>query len=238
MDDPLVRALNVSRRFQAGVAGAEALHEASCAVHAGDRIALMGPSGSGKSTLLHLLGGLDLPTSGEISWPALGPRDSLRPGLIADIFQGPSLLTPLTVIENVRLPLLLQDASDRQATDSALAALRPFGVAHVSDKLPEEISGGQAQRVAIARAIAVRPRLILADEPTGQLDSATAEDVLTKLLTVVADMTAAIVVSTHDPRVAEHFPIIWQMRGGRLDTSATSPPLHVRAAQEPKLAVV
>jgi len=142
MTEPLVVAMGVSRRFGSGSTATEAVREASCAVYPRDRIALIGPSGSGKSTLLHLLGGIDLPSAGTVSWPALGPREGLRPGKIVDVFQGPSLLPPLSLIENVHFPLLLQGMAVRDAAVLAAAALARFGVAHLRDKLPEEISAG------------------------------------------------------------------------------------------------
>ena len=220
MAEPLVVAIGVSRRFGHGPTATDALREATCLIRPGDRIALTGPSGSGKSTLLHLIGGLDEPTGGTVVWPELGPRARLRPGKIVDVFQGPSLLPPLSIAENVRLPLLLRGDSDRVAAEAADAALAAFGLGDLRDKLPEEISGGQAQRVAIARAVAVRPALVLADEPTGQLDSATAGAVLATLLATLAEIGAAIVVSTHDPRVAERLDLIWSMRDGVLTTCA------------------
>ena len=134
----------------------------------------MGPSGSGKSTLLHLMAGLDDPTVGTVSWPGIGPRSGLRPGPVTVIFQGPSLLAPLTVEENVALPLVLDGMGDAEAHRAARATLDVVDLLDLRDKLPEEISGGQAQRVAVARALAGAPRLILADEPTGQLDRLTA----------------------------------------------------------------
>jgi ABC-type lipoprotein export system ATPase subunit len=220
---PLVAAARIGRRLGTGATATDALRSASCAVERGDRIALVGPSGSGKSTLLHLLGGLDEPSFGRVEWPALGSREGLRPGKIADVFQGPSLLPPLTVVENVRLPVLLGGASEREATARAQVALDAFGLLSLRDKLPEEVSGGQAQRVAIARAIAVRPALILADEPTGQLDSATATVVLGALLDAVAELGAAIVVSTHDPRVAARLDTVWTMADGILTTVRPRP---------------
>jgi len=219
MAEPLVVATGLSRRYGSGPAATVGLQDATCTIWPGDRIALTGPSGSGKSTLLHLIGGLDEPSTGTVTWPALGPRAGLRPGKIVDVFQGPSLLLPLSVLENIRLPLILQGQLDRDATEAAETALSVFGLGHLRDKLPEEISGGQAQRVAIARALAVRPALLLADEPTGQLDSATAVEVLGTLLDGVAKLGAAIVVSTHDPRVAERLETIWSMRDGLLDPS-------------------
>lgn len=216
MVEPLVVAVGVSRRFGAGSAATQALQLASCEIYPGDRIALVGPSGSGKSTLLHVLGGLDRPTQGVVSWPALGPREGLRPGKIVDVFQGPSLLPPLSVVENVRLPLLLDGMAEKDATLLAGAALDRFGLAGLRDKLPEEISGGQAQRVAIARAIAGRPALLLADEPTGQLDSITAQEVLSTLLAALAEHGTAAVIATHDPLVAARLDRTWQMSNGQL----------------------
>ena len=219
MGEPLVVAAEASRRFGSGDGATEAVHPASCAVQPGQRIALIGPSGSGKSTLLNLLGGLDIPTAGSICWPALGPREGLRPGKIAIVFQGPSLLPPLTVVENIRLPLLLQGLSEKEATALADAALARFGVAHLRGKLPEEISGGQTQRAAIARALAGRPALLLADEPTGQLDSSGADEVITIVLDAIAELGAAAIVATHDPLVARRFGIIWEMSNGYLRTN-------------------
>lgn len=221
MANALVVAAGVTRRFGSGGAATEALRFASCEIYPGERIALIGPSGSGKSTLLHLLGGLDNPTSGVVSWPGLGARAGLRPGKIVDVFQGPSLLPPLSVVENVRLPLLLQGVSEKTAMSLAHRALTLFGVAHLRDKLPEEISGGQAQRVAIARAIAAQPELLLADEPTGELDSVTAKEVFSILLDTLAVHKTAAVIATHDPLVAARLGRVWRIADGRLDTGAT-----------------
>src|SRR4051812_9727573 len=218
MDERLVLAVDASRHYGTGPATVEALYAATCSVFPGDHIALTGPSGSGKSTLLHLLGGLDVPSSGSVTWPALGSREDLRPGQVIDVFQGPSLLPPLSVLENVRLPLLLRGLTDEEARHNAREALRLFGLDHLRDKLPEEISGGQAQRVAIARAVAVRPRLVLADEPTGQLDSATAIGVLDRFLAALDDIGAALLVATHDARVTERLETVWELRDGTLWT--------------------
>jgi ABC-type lipoprotein export system ATPase subunit len=215
----LVVAERMTRRFGSGPDAPEVLREATCAIYPGDRIALTGPSGSGKSTLLHLLGGLDTPTTGRVAWPGLGSREELRPGRVIDVFQGPSLLPPLSVLENVRFPLLLRGVSDEAAMQRARDTLVLFELDHLKDKLPEEISGGQAQRVAIARALAMLPALILADEPTGQLDTATAIDVLDRFVGAIAAIGAALVVATHDSRVSERLEIVWTMRDGRLCTT-------------------
>lgn len=216
--EPLAMADRASRRYGKGDAATQALRSATCAVFPADRIALVGPSGSGKSTLLHLLSGLDRPTGGSVTWPALGERAALHPRLVADIFQGPSLLPPLTVLQNVRLPMALAGLSDAEATERALEALSAFAVDHLRDKLPEEISGGQAQRVSIARTVALRPRLVLADEPTGQLDSVTAKRVLATLFDRLDARGAALVLATHDPALAERCALTWRMTDGILTT--------------------
>ncbi len=215
-DEVLVRCEGVARTFGAGPAAVVAVHGVSWEVRSGQRVALTGSSGSGKSTLLHLLAGLDEPTVGTISWPALGTRAELRPGPVAVVFQGPSLLPPLDVLENVALPLLLSGTSQAEATASSNAALDRLGLVGLAAKLPEELSGGQAQRVAVARVLAGRPRLILADEPTGQLDHAAAAVVIDALIDTATELGAGLVVSTHDPLVADRLCAQWSMEDGRL----------------------
>ena len=216
----LVRAEGVARTYGRGTSAVVAVHGASCAVHAGQLVALTGPSGSGKSTLLHLLAGLDAPTVGMITWPALGSRDSLRPGPVAVVFQAPSLLPALDVLENVALPLVLGGQADALARAGAHDALTSLHLDHLATKLPDELSGGQAQRVAVARALAGKPQLILADEPTGQLDRATGDGVIDALLVAAGHLGAALVVSTHDARIAERFPERWTMADGLLHVTA------------------
>jgi len=216
MSAAVARCRAVARTYGRGAAAAVALRPADCEIAPGARIALTGPSGSGKSTLLHLLAGLDEPTAGEIVWPAIGSRSDLRPGPVAVIFQGPALLAALSVLENVALPLLLGGTGAEAAEDEARRALGRLGLAELAGKLPEEISGGQSQRVAVARALAGRPRLILADEPTGQLDSAAAAAVIDVLLAAAEHSGAALLVSTHDRAVAERFPERWEIHSGSL----------------------
>jgi predicted ABC-type transport system involved in lysophospholipase L1 biosynthesis ATPase subunit len=165
------------------------------------------------------MAGLDVPTVGAVSWPAIGGRADLRPGPVAMVFQGPSLLPPLTVAQNVALPLILDGLADLDARDAARDALDLLDLLTLADRMPEEVSGGQAQRVAVARALAGRPRLILADEPTGQLDHANGTIVVDVLLAAAAHAGAALVVSTHDPEVAARLAATWHMRGGRLTTT-------------------
>ncbi len=213
---PLVVCCGADRTYGRASAATVALAPTDCEVHAGDRIALVGPSGSGKSTLLHLMAGLDAPTHGQLSWPAIGEREDLAPGRVAVIFQGPSLLPALTVGENVALPLVLDGMRDADARIRAGAALELLDLGELADKLPEEVSGGQAQRVAVARALAGEPVLILADEPTGQLDRASGAIVIDVLLHAAEHAGAALVVATHDPTVAARFASRWQMHSGQL----------------------
>ena len=210
----LARCTDLTRTYGSGAGEVRALRGVSCTLRPGVQVALTGPSGSGKSTLLHLLAGLDTPTSGTIAWPGLDGSPEGRPGLIGMVFQGPSLLPPLDVTENVTLPLLLAGFTETQARERALAALHDIGLDELAARLPEELSGGQAQRVAVARALAVQPRVILADEPTGQLDSAHAAQVVGLLLDAATMLGAALVLSTHDLTIAERLPERWRMADG------------------------
>jgi len=220
---PLVRCEGAARTYGSGPTATVALQPTECQVLAGQSIAIVGPSGSGKSTLLHLMAGLDDPTVGTVSWPAIGSREELRPGRVAVVFQGPSLLPPLTVLENVSLPLLIGGMTDREAREVARTALRTLDLEELADKLPEEISGGQAQRVAVARALAGEPSLILADEPTGQLDRSTGAAVVDVLLAAGRHSGSALVVSTHDLTVAERLPERWEMHSGEIQTDTRQP---------------
>jgi ABC-type lipoprotein export system ATPase subunit len=215
-DEPLVRCVGAARTYGGGPTATVALQPTDFEVHELARLALVGPSGSGKSTLLHLMAGLDEPTLGSVTWPAIGDRDALRPGPVAVIFQGPSLLPPLTIEENVALPLVLAGATDHDAHIAARSALELVDLVDLAAKLPEEISGGQAQRAAVARALAGEPRLILADEPTGQLDRANGAAVVDVLLAAAEHAGAALVISTHDMTVADRLPDVWEIHSGRL----------------------
>jgi ABC-type lipoprotein export system ATPase subunit len=212
----LVRARALEKRYRSDAGPTVALREASCTVPPRARIAVVGPSGSGKTTLLHLLGGLDEPTGGDIEWPALGDRPGLRPGPVSFVFQEPSLLPALTVIENVELPLLLMRVDPAVARRRGLSALAALGLTALADALPEELSGGQAQRVGFARALVTEPRLVLADEPTGQLDRATAQELLGAVLAALDASGAALVLATHDTELANRMTDVWHMRHGEL----------------------
>lgn len=220
MRDPLVRADGLGRSFGNGGGRVTAVADVTFTVSAGDRVALMGPSGSGKSTLLHLVAGLDRPSTGSIAWPALGPRERLRPGPVAIAFQGPSLLPPLTVLENVALPVILAGGLEREATAAARDLLEIFEVDALAQQLPEELSGGQAQRAALARAFSGSPQLLLADEPTGQQDQTTAGRLVEAILTLAAIEGTTLLIATHDALVADRLPARWTMRDGSLTTEA------------------
>ena len=225
---------DVSRTFGKGPTAVVALQSSSCRIPPAARIAIVGASGSGKSTLLHLMAGLDRPTTGQVSWPGLSSDNDERDNegrddekdfdgrlvarhAIGVVFQTPSLIPALTVTENVALPRILSGDPPADATDRASRALTRLELTSLAGRLPEELSGGQAQRVGIARALAGQPRLILADEPTGQLDRTTADHLMDTLLAVLVDTNTALLVATHDDRLANRMGRIWHMRDGRLD---------------------
>jgi putative ABC transport system ATP-binding protein len=203
----LVRCIEVARTYGRGQRAVVAVHGVTCAVAEGDQIAVTGPSGSGKTTLLHLLAGLDKPTVGRVD------RDESTVGIV---FQGPSLLPPLDVIENVALPLMIAGRDENDARTRAERALAAVGISDLAARLPEELSGGQAQRVAVARVLAAEPRLIVADEPTAQLDSVQADRVMDLLVGVATELGAGLVVATHDSAIAKRFQDRWEMNDGTL----------------------
>ncbi len=214
--DLVAEAIDVGRVFGTNGSEVVALQHATCRIQRGDRIALVGPSGSGKSTLLHLLAALDEPTTGTVTWPALGERGTLRPSKISFVFQTESLLAPLTVLENIEVPRLLAGSNANEARNDASEILGALDLGVLADKLPDEISGGQAQRAAVARSLITRPALILADEPTGQLDHHTAAHLLDLLLRRLEGGDTALVIATHDPFVAGRMKTQWTMDHGVL----------------------
>ncbi|GLS17434.1 ABC transporter ATP-binding protein [Labrys miyagiensis] len=229
----LVVARDLQRSFAFAGQKVGALASASFEIASTDRIALAGPSGSGKSTLLALIAGLDKPDVGTIAWPGLPGRSSQPVGLassdIALAFQAPSLIPSLTVIANAALPHMLRGGGAGEAEERAAAALSLFRVQDLADKLPEEISGGQAQRVVLARCIVARPDLILADEPTSQLDHLNGMAAIEALLGWTADNKCAVVIATHDVEVARRLDRTWTIYHGLLDT--VGPLGHVPSAQ-------
>ena len=207
----VVEIRNVSKVYERGKQKVEVLHHIDLDIAQGDFLALMGPSGSGKTTLLNLIGGLDSPTDGSIA--VGGERiDRLGEGALAKwrashvgfIFQFYNLLPMLSAQKNVELPLLLTRLSAAQRKRNAGIALQLVGLADRATHKPTELSGGQQQRVAIARAIVSDPALLVCDEPTGDLDRQSAEDVLGLLQTLNRDHGKTIIMVTHDPKAAEH----------------------------------
>ena len=206
----------VSLDYGTGSRAVHAVADVTATVAAGASVAITGPSGSGKSSLLHLMAGLELPTDGRVTWPAFGTSPHADPARAGLVFQAPSLIPSLDVVENIALPLVVAGMSDAEARDRARAALDLLGLGWLGSQAPETLSGGQAQRAALARILALRPPLMLADEPTGQLDTETGAAVLDLMFRVAGEVGAALVVSTHDRTVASRFDTEWPMVGGRL----------------------
>ncbi|WP_233578461.1 ABC transporter ATP-binding protein [Micromonospora sp. BL4] len=206
---PAIEAVDVSRTYQLDGVSVEALRGVSLTVQPGDYVALVGPSGSGKSTLMHLLGGLDRPTGGRL---VIGGRDvnalsppemaTLRNETIGFVFQAFHLLPRTSAVENVALPLVYRGVSARQRRERAAAMLGRVGLGHRLGHRPNQMSGGEQQRVAIARALVTEPTVLLADEPTGNLDSVTGAAVLELLERLNAESGVALVMVTHDQEVA------------------------------------
>jgi putative ABC transport system ATP-binding protein len=223
VSSPAAEAIALTRTYAAGQHIVPALHEVSLTIAVGEIVAVMGPSGSGKSTLLYLLAGLDEPDGGSalvagVDWQSLRGKERARFRRTACGFvaQGLSLLPQATASENVEVPLLLAGVRARERAVKVAGALDRVGLTEHALKLPDQLSGGEQQRVAIARALVGSPTLILADEPTGSLDSTTS-DVVTRLLTSAArEQGAAVLLVTHDPAVAAHAQRIVTLHSGRI----------------------
>ena len=220
----LIHMKGVSKWFRRGRERVIAVNCLDLEVAAGEFLGLVGPSGSGKSTLLHLAGGLDRPDEGAVLFDgrdlttlSVAERARLRRRDVGFVFQFFHLIPTLTVAENVALPLVLDGV--RRPGPKAADALERVGLGHRAHHLPGELSGGEMQRTAIARAVVHSPRLILADEPTGNLDSATGAEVLGVLAGQVSAAGAALVMATHDPGAAARAGRVVRLRDGRLDVS-------------------
>jgi len=205
----VVQATSLTKEFQRGQVRVTALESVDVSVERGEFLALMGPSGSGKSTLLHLIAGMDKPTGGRLLVLGEEPADMNERALarwrnhhIGFVFQSFNLIPVLTALENVELPLKLTSLSKARRREASTTALKLVGLEDRLDHFPRQLSGGQEQRVAIARAIVTDPDIILADEPTGNLDANSARDVLTLLQKLNKDFGKTIVMVTHDPHSA------------------------------------
>ena len=243
MDDgTLIRARKLERRYMMGKEPVHALAGVDLDIARGEFVALVGPSGSGKSTLLNLIGGLDRPTGGEI-WV-----DGLELGRASDkrlvryrrerigfIFQSFNLLATRTAVENVEVPLMLAGVDRRTRRERATALLERVGLGRRANHKPNELSGGEQQRVAVARSLANDPLLLLADEPTGNLDSKTGAEILALLQSVLRQEGRSIVLVTHDAQVASHAMRIVHLLDGkvqRIEATGKPEPLAVYELQE------
>lgn len=211
MAQPIVKVRDLNRLFKRNSVEVAALSQINLEIEDGDFVALMGPSGSGKTTLLNILAGIDQPTSGavrvgDIEVEKLG-EDKLarwRNRHVGFVFQSFNLIPVLTAFENVELPLMLTGLNKKERHDHVMTSLKLVGLTDRVSHYPKQLSGGQEQRVAIARAIVTDPTLILADEPTGNLDARSAEEVLSLLSRLNSELKKTIVMVTHDPRAAHY----------------------------------
>ena len=219
----LISASNLERVFGEGATLVHALRGVDLKLYSGEFVALVGPSGSGKTTLLNQLGALDQPTSGELT--VLGEdltklnkteRSELRLHRIGFVFQAYNLVPVLTARENVEFVLELQGVSAAERKSKSLAVLEELGLAHHANRRPEELSGGEQQRVAVARAVASRPQLILADEPTANLDTSNAETLMELMRRLHSEQNMTFLFATHDPRVMRHAERVITLQDGKV----------------------
>ncbi len=220
---PVVDIRHVVKSYQRGGQIVPVLRDISLSIHQGDFLALMGPSGSGKSTLLNLIAGIDKPDSGELLVEGVditqlgeGELADWRAGNVGFIFQFYNLMPVLTAFENVELPLTLTSLNRRERRERAELALDMVGLADRMTHFPNELSGGQQQRVAIARSIITDPTLIVADEPTGDLDHASAADIMNLLDRLTSELRKTIIMVTHDPRAAQRAHRVQHLEKGVL----------------------
>ena len=225
---PVVELRQVTKTYGSGEAMVRALRDVDLAVHRGEFVAVMGPSGSGKSTCMNILGCLDRPTTGSYLFRGteVGRLDRdqlalLRRHYLGFVFQGFNLLARTSALENVELPLVYRRRSARQRHARAQQALAEVGLADRAHHTPAELSGGQQQRVAIARAIVADPSLLLADEPTGNLDSATSVEIMELLVRLNRERGITIVMVTHEPDIATYAERVVTFRDGRLSSDVS-----------------
>jgi putative ABC transport system ATP-binding protein len=223
MAKPVVEIRDLSKVFQRDSFSVTALENVSLTIHEGEFLCLMGPSGSGKTTLLNIIAGIDHPTGGQLSVLDADITSMSEDRLAAwrnvhvgFVFQTFNLIPVLTAYENVELPLLLTKLSSKERKEHVLTALKLVGLEDRVDHYPRQLSGGQEQRVAIARAIVTDPTLLMADEPTGDLDAHSAEEVLDILSRLNKDFKKTIVMVTHDPRAAHHATVVRHLEKGQL----------------------
>ncbi|WP_374403731.1 ABC transporter ATP-binding protein [Niveibacterium sp.] len=220
---PVVTMRGVSKAYRLGEVQVPALHAADLDVRSGEMVALTGPSGSGKSTLLHIAGLIDTADTGDYALAGTATtqlnearRTQLRRNAIGFVFQSFNLVPVMTVAENVEYPLFLDGVPRREARERVAAMLARVGLADRARHRPDELSGGQRQRVAIARALVKQPRLLIADEPTANLDSHTADEVITVIRALCHEAGTACLIATHDDRLTAHCDRVLALRDGVL----------------------
>ncbi len=220
-DKKIISCQNISKRFKEGRLDVEVLRGITLDIHAGEKIAIVGSSGSGKSTLLHILGGLDLPSEGnvqvldqDIATLSDTQRGKLRNKSLGFIYQFHHLLPEFTALENVAMPLLIGGAKVAEATSKASDILDKVGLGQRLNHKPGQLSGGERQRAAIARALVTNPQAVLADEPTGNLDHKTAMHIFDLMQSLNQEMQTAFVVVTHDMQLAEKMDKIYNLVDG------------------------
>jgi len=228
--EPLIRLRGVTKTFGSGQAAFQALKGVDMDVMAGDFVAVMGASGSGKSTTMNILGCLDVPTGGEFLFKGFpvqslnrDQRSLLRRRYLGFVFQGFNLLARTTALENVELPLIYRGEPREQRHAAAMAALEKVGLGPWADHTPAELSGGQQQRVAIARAIVTHPDVLLADEPTGNLDSARSTEIMELLSELNHESGITILMVTHEPDMAAFAHTIVHFKDGLVERTETNP---------------
>lgn len=226
--ETVVRTLDVVKQYGEGEACVRAVNGISCEVHSGEYVSIVGPSGSGKSTLFNLIGGLDKPSEGSVfvnsvDIAQLSPRELafLRCHTIGYIFQTFNLIGVRTALENVTLPMLFAGIPPAEADDKGMALLDLVGLGHRYHHRPNELSGGQQQRVAIARALANDPAIVLADEPTGNLDLKTGKEIIDLLKTLNRERGVTVIAATHDLKMLDVSDRIFHIRDGKLDKTET-----------------
>jgi lipoprotein-releasing system ATP-binding protein len=239
MTQPILEARNVHKSFKQGPVTLEVLQGVNIAVATGERIAIVGASGSGKTTLLQILGGLDRPTSGhvlvdgkDIHEQSEQERGNLRNRALGFVYQFHHLLPEFTALENVAMPLLVRRMRVADARERARRLLDRVGLGQRLDHRPDQLSGGERQRAAVARALVTDPKIVLADEPTGNLDGNNAESVFALMLELNRELRTSLIVVTHDLRLANRMERMFAIEGGILTESHPEGPVRNDAARE------